>query len=142
MNEILHRYQRVKADFNFSLINPDLDPDLAKADNITRYGQTILKYRQKNEIIDSLSEQNISNALLRLSREHKPTIYFLTGHGERNPTDISPLGYNTLSSQLVSQGFELQSLQLLKQSIVRRIRIGSIPEYGHRIPLSLPVESG
>ena len=117
VNEILHRYQRVKADFNFSLINPDLDPDLAKADNITRYGQTILKYRQKNEIIDSLSEQNISNALLRLSREHKPTIYFLTGHGERNPTDISPLGYNTLSSQLVSQGFELQSLQLLKQSL-------------------------
>ena len=117
VNEILHRYQRIKADFNFSLINPDLDPDLAKADNITRYGQTILKYRQKTEIIDSLSEQNISNALLRLSREHKPSIYFLTGHGERNPTDISALGYNTLSSQLVSQGFELQSLQLLKQSL-------------------------
>lgn len=115
--DILGRYQRIKPDISYSLVNPELEPDLAKADSISRYGQTIIKYKQQTEIIDSLSEQNISNALLRLSREHKPTLYFLSGHGERNPGDISPLGYNTLSNQLVSQGFALKSLQLLKQSL-------------------------
>ncbi|MCW8957371.1 MAG: GldG family protein, partial [Gammaproteobacteria bacterium] len=117
VKDILRRYQRIKPDINFSLVNPELEPDLAKADNISRYGQTIIKYRQQTEIIDSLSEHKLSNALLRLSREHQPTLYFLTGHGERNPTDISALGYNTLSNQLVSQGFSLQSLHLLKHSL-------------------------
>ena len=117
VNDILRRYQRIKPDINFSLVNPELEPDRAKSDNISRYGQTIISYRQRTETIDSLSEQNISNALLRLSREHKPTLYFLSGHGERNPTDISALGYNTLSNQLISQGFELKSLQLLQHSL-------------------------
>jgi len=117
VNEILRRYQRIKPDISYSLVNPELEPDLARADNITRYGQTIIKYKQQTEAIDSLSEQNISNALLRLSREHKATLYFLSGHGERKPGDISPLGYNTLSNQLVSQGFALNSLQLLEHSL-------------------------
>ncbi|MFW2372952.1 MAG: GldG family protein [Gammaproteobacteria bacterium] len=117
VNDILGRYQRIKPDISYRLVNPELEPDLARADNISRYGQTIIKYKQQTETIDSLSEQNISNALLRLSREHKATLYFLSGHGERKPTDISPLGYNTLSNQLVSQGFALKSLQLLEHSL-------------------------
>lgn len=117
VNDILQRYKRIKPDINFSLVNPELEPDLAKADSISRYGQTIIKYKQRTETIDSLSEQNISSALLRLSREQKPTLFFLAGHGERNPADISAVGYNTLSNQLVSQGFELKSIQLLQHSI-------------------------
>ncbi len=117
VKEILERYQQHKKDLEYRLLNPDLDIEMAKADDITQYGQTIIKYNDKTERIDNLSEQNITNALLRLSRNTQPVLYFLQGHGERNPVDTSAVGYNTLSSKLQEQGFELRSLNLLKDDL-------------------------
>lgn len=115
--ETLARYKHEKSDVEFRVINPDLDVEMAKADDIERYGQTVINYKGKSERIDSISEQNVTNALLRLSRDSRPVILFLQGHGERDPQGTNPTGYNTLSAKLQEQGFELRSLNLLKDEL-------------------------
>jgi ABC-type uncharacterized transport system involved in gliding motility auxiliary subunit len=117
VNETLGRYQHEKPDLEFRIINPDLDIEMAKADKIEQYGQTVINYKGKSERIDSLSEQNVTNALLRLSRDSRPVVYFLQGHGERDPLNTSPVGYATLATKLQEQGFELRTLNLLKEDV-------------------------
>lgn len=117
INEILQRYQNNKADFSFEIINPDIFISRAKADNIERYGQTIIDYQGRSERIDRLSEEAITNALIRLHRENKPQLLFLTQHGERNISDSSAVGYSQLSEKLINQGFELSSVNLLEQTL-------------------------
>jgi hypothetical protein len=114
ITEILSRYQYHKHDLQFQLLNPDLAIKHTKEDNIKQYGQTVIEYNNKSEVINSLSEQNISNALLRLARNKRPLLHFLQGHGERDPASTSVTGYNTLANKLHEQGVETRTLNLLK----------------------------
>ena len=112
--EILNRYQQNKSNFSFELINPDIFIEQAKADNIKRYGQTVIEYNGQFEQIDVLSEENITNALIRLHRSKKPELLFLNQHGERSPNDTSPVGYSELTSKLISKGFKISEINLLQ----------------------------
>ncbi len=117
IRDVFSRYQRHKKDFNFRIVNPDIEPDLAKADGIREYGQTIIKYHDKQQIIASLDEQSISNALLRLSRTASPLVTFVSGHGERDINDQSNIGYALLQRQLTEKGFSFSQINLLSDSI-------------------------
>ena len=115
--EILKNYQRIKADVQFKVLNPDLDIELAKADKIERYGQSLIQYNGKHETIDNLSEQEITNALLRLSREKAPLLAFVDNHGERDPQSDSNTGYLKFAQQLKNNGFALRRLNLLTDKL-------------------------
>jgi len=117
ITEILNRYKSQKSDFNFQLINPDIFIDKAKADNVSHYGQTILEYNGQFERFDKLSEQNITNALIRLQRGTKPEILFLSQHGERSINDSSPAGYSLLATQLISKGFKVRNINIIKEAL-------------------------
>jgi len=117
ITEILNRYKSKKHDFSFELINPDIFIDRAKTDNVKRYGQTIIEYNGQLERIDKISEQNITNALIRLQRGIKPNLYFLHQHGERSIHDNSAAGYSQLATQLVNKGFNVSSINLIKDSL-------------------------
>ncbi len=117
ITEILNRYKTKKSDFNFQLINPDIFIEQAKADNIKRYGQTIIEYNGQTERIDKISEEAITNALIRLQRGTSPNVVFLSQHGERSLRDESPTGYSQLARQLINKGFNVNELNLIKDSL-------------------------
>ncbi len=117
VKEILNRYKNKKSDFNFKIINPDIFIVQAKKDQITRYGQTVIEYNGQTERIDNLSEETLSNALIRLQRSNKPQLLFLNQHGEREINDRSPAGYSQLASQLTDKGFNVNSINLISQPL-------------------------
>lgn len=117
VTEILQRYQRYKPDLQFHVLNPDLDVELAKADHISLYGQSVIEYAGHRETIDTLSEQQMSNALIRLSRSTRPLLLFSQGHGERDPNNTSNVGYSKLRDQLLEKGFEVKTINLLTEEI-------------------------
>lgn len=117
INEILSRYQNNKSDFTFQLINPDIFIQQAKTDNIKHYGQTIIEYNGLIERINNLSEEAITNALIRLHRGNKPKLLFLSQHGERSISDDSPVGYSQLSNKLFNKGFDVGDINLLGENL-------------------------
>ena len=129
--DVLTRYQRHKKNLDFRIVNPDIDPDLAKADGIREYGQTIIKYREQQQIIDTLDEQSISNALLRLSRTSSPLLTFITGHGERDINDQGNTGYALLQQQLTDKGFAFSQINLLSDVIPESTRVLVIAGANH-----------
>jgi len=119
VEEILQRYQREKADFNYRLINPDIDFESAQRDGVERYGQIVIRYQNNTENVASLSEQNISSALLRLSRPGTRKLVFIKGHGEKSITDSGNTSFSKLAGELERKGFTLDSHNLL---------LGEIPQ--------------
>ena len=113
VEELLKRYQYHKENFSFRILNPDLDIELAKAQNITRYGQVIVKYKDKQERLDAINENILGNALSRLSRSQVPNAVFIQGHGERNPLAQDNTGYSKFASALVQKGFNITPHNLL-----------------------------
>ena len=131
VQDILGRYQQYKTDFEYRIVNPDLEPDLAKADGIAEYGQTVIKYRDQQQIIDALDEQSVSNALLRLSRTASPLLAFVSGHGERDIADRGNTGYAVLQQQLTEKGFAFSQINLLSDVIPEEVRVLVIAGASH-----------
>lgn len=117
ITEILNRYQYNNKHFSYQIINPDIHIIQAKADHIEKYGQTIIEYNGKMERIDSLSEESITNALLRLYRGEQANLLFLSQHNEKNILDNSPGGYSLLAQQLAQKGFISRQFNLLQHSL-------------------------
>jgi len=117
--EIIGRYKQIKADFNLQLLNPDIDIEQAQQDGIVmnKPFAFVIYYQQRMEHINSLSEQAISNALLRLNRRDNQQVVFLTGHGERNINASDNRAYSELHQQLTRQGINLQTVNLLKKPL-------------------------
>jgi len=119
IQEIISRYQRIKSDFNLRLLNPDIDIDQIRQDGVVmnKPFAFVVHYNDRMEHIDSLSEQAISNALLRLNRRDNQQVIFLTGHGERDINGTDNRAYTTLNQQLVEMGFNLQTVNLLENTL-------------------------
>lgn len=117
VDEILSRYQQHKQNFHYQLINADIHVEQTRKDGIERYGQSIVEYQGRRERIDKLNEQNLGNALLRLQRDTRPALLFVSNHGERNPSDTSARGYSQLAQQLTQQGFNIQQVNLLQDDL-------------------------
>ena len=117
IKEILQRYQREKKDFKFHLINPDIDFESAQRDGVERYGEVIIKYNNNKESVASLSEQTISNALLRLSRAGDRKVVFLKGHGERSVSNDDNTSYSKLVTELTAKGFTVEAHNLLLSTL-------------------------
>jgi ABC-type uncharacterized transport system involved in gliding motility auxiliary subunit len=58
--------------------------------------------------------QELTSAIIRVSRKGKRVIYFLEGHGEHGIEDKDRTGYSGASEGLEGQGFEVRSLSLLE----------------------------
>ena len=117
VSEILNRYKQVKDDFNFRLINPDLDIALAEQDRVTRYGQAVIKYKNRSEVITSLSEGVISSALQRLSHSGERTLLFLEGHGERQPAGTDNADFAQFTTQLAEKAISANAHNLLQAAL-------------------------
>lgn len=117
VSEILNRYKQVKADFNFKLINPDIDIELAELDQVTRYGQTVIKYQNRSEIVSSLSEGVITSALQRLSHSNQRSLLFLEGHGERQPAGTAIADFAQFTAQLADKGINARAHNLLQAAL-------------------------
>jgi len=119
IKEIIGRYQHIKSDFNLRLLNPDIDIAEAQQDGIVmnKPFAFVIYYNKRMEHINSLSEQAISNALLRLNRRDNQQVVFLSGHGERNINGKNKRAYATLNQQLSQMGFNLQAVNLLENPL-------------------------
>ncbi len=119
IREIIGRYQRIKTDFNLRLLNPDLDIEQAQQDGVVmnKPFAFVIYYNNRMEHIESLSEQAISNALLRLNRRDNQQVVFLSGHGERNINGSDKRAYSDLHQQLKEMGFNLQTINLLENPL-------------------------
>lgn len=110
----IEKYKKYKADTSLEIINPDLNPDKAKADGIQFSGQLLIKLGDKTEIVSSVDEQTVINVLQRLSRDKPRLALFLEGHDERKPLEENANGMSKLVNILEAQGFTIQPHNLIR----------------------------
>lgn len=118
LKKLVAKYQKYKKDTKLEFVNPDLDPQRAKADGIQYSGQLLIKLGDMSETVNSVDEQLIINVLQRLSREKPRLVIFLEGHGERSPLDDKSSGMSKLASVLENKGFHFQPHNLLRTQTI------------------------
>ena len=100
--------------FDFQFVDPDSDPVTAQAAKITKYSSVVFQASGRQELAKYNTEQEFSAALIRLMNPGARTVYFLTGHGEYDPSgNSSERPYTTVKRTLESKNYTVNTLNLL-----------------------------
>ena len=118
MKKLVTKYQQFKPDTTLEIIDPNLNPERAKSDQVLTEGRVILQLGDNSEKLSSVDESSIANTLQRMLRNAIPRVIVLEGHQERSPFDESNSGFSKLKDRLADKGFRLQPHNIIKtQSI-------------------------
>jgi ABC-type uncharacterized transport system involved in gliding motility auxiliary subunit len=112
MENLMEIYAYHSNKIKFEFIDPDKNPGLVKRYEITEDGTTILESGDKESRITSTSEEDITNAIVKISRERKKAIYFLEGHGESSIEESGDNGYSIVKDELEKLAYEVKKLSL------------------------------
>ncbi len=111
-------------------VDPDKKPALAKRYGVTTYGTVVLESGEQETKVNNATEETLTNALLKVVKDDKKTIYFLDGHGEKDIDGVGKESYSAVKKALEKDNFQVQKL-LLMQS-------GSIPEDASLLVINAP----
>jgi len=95
-------------------IDPDKNPAVTKQYGVSTYGTIVLESGSKETKIQNATEENLTNALLKVTRDEQKVIYFLEGHGENQIDSTENEGYQTAKKNLEQDGFIVKPLLLLQ----------------------------
>ena len=98
--------------FTYQFIDPQAQPQIAIDYKIQVDGTVVLERGTRRENVLSPDESGLTNALLKVSQDTQPTIYFTTGHGEHSPDDTGTNGYSILKSGLETFNYKVALVNL------------------------------
>jgi ABC-type uncharacterized transport system involved in gliding motility auxiliary subunit len=112
IKELVTKYQKYKNNITLEIINPDTAPDLVRKMKVTNYGEIVIEYEGRNEHINQLKEQTLTNVLQRLHRQGERRLLFVSGHGERKPDGQANFDWNNFAEKLRVKGITTGLLKL------------------------------
>lgn len=115
MEEMLKRYSYYTSRIKYEIVNPDKNPSLVRELNISDDGTTIFKCGDQETRITSTTEEDITNSIIKITRERKKVIYFTKGHGEKSIEDSSERGYSQAKTSLENLGYTVKEIVLAEE---------------------------
>ena len=112
MESLMDIYSYHSPRFKFEFIDPDKNPGLVKAYEITQDGTSVLEIGDKDSRITTVTEEDITNAIIQVTRTTKKIIYFLEGHGEQSIENAEDRGYSLAKDELGKLGYDIKKLSL------------------------------
>jgi ABC-type uncharacterized transport system involved in gliding motility auxiliary subunit len=112
MQDLLRIYAYHSPRIKYEFIDPDKNPGLVKRYGVTQDGTTVFETGGKESRITASGEEDITNALIKVTRVQKKVICFLEGHGEGTLAETEDNGYSTVKTELEKLGYEVKKQSL------------------------------
>ena len=128
--DFVDRYRRAKPDVSLRFVDPDADPEAMRAAGVSVDGELDIRYKERSERLKVLSETELSNVLLRLSRTRERIVAFLEGDGERQPLGKANADLGTFIAGLADRGLRAVPLPLANT--------GKVPENADLVVIANP----
>jgi len=93
-------------------IDIDQQPARARDAQVDQYGTVLVEYDGRTERATSESEQDLTNALIKVITGAQKKVYFVQGHGEKDETDNERTGYGGVAAALARDNYEVAKLTL------------------------------
>ncbi|MBU6153105.1 MAG: Gldg family protein [Bdellovibrionales bacterium] len=113
---IFENYKKASNLFKYQTVDPNKEPTRAKAAGIKKMDTLILSYQGKTAKVEEITEEKVTNELIRLTKDGKPTICSVIGHGESSLSDNSANGYSVAKKGLEDQSYLIKELTLSQEA--------------------------
>lgn len=113
LRDLLESYAYNSPKVKFEIIDPDRQPELAEKYKITAYNTLRLEYGKESTTITQPTEENITNAMIKVTRTTHKTVCFIEGHGEPDIDDMqSAKGLASVKQALTNENYEAKKILL------------------------------
>jgi len=119
MNEYAYQSKQVSVEY----IDPDKRPVPAKEYEIQSYGTVVVEHMGRRERVvvaqgQAPSEQDLTAALVKVLNPTEKRVYFLAGHGEKDPTNTERGGYSSIIDSLRQDNFQWEKLIIAQTNAI------------------------
>jgi ABC-type uncharacterized transport system involved in gliding motility auxiliary subunit len=117
--DLIKSYAFYSPRIKFQAVDPDRHPEMAKTFKIQQTNTLHIRYGRESTNITEITEEAITNAIIKLTKATKKHVYFLTGHGEPRIDDRGKeQGYAAAKEALENENYQVKELLLSTQEKV------------------------
>ena len=117
LKDQLDEFRYVSNRISYEYVDLQANPGMAKTYNV-RSPEIIMTAGERVERLQSTGEQDLVNAILKLTREKSKIICFVEGHGEKAMAGMDPEGYGTVEKALKNENYDTKSINLVSSDQV------------------------
>jgi ABC-type uncharacterized transport system involved in gliding motility auxiliary subunit len=116
--DLLDRYANISPKVHVQYIDPTKKPEIAKAQGVKTYGTIFVETAGRKQEAKSLSEEEVTGALVRAMKGGERTVCVVTGAGEHGLDNSNEDGYSTAKELLEKSNYKTQTINLLQKQEV------------------------
>jgi len=115
---LLENYQTLNPRIELEYVDPDLKPTQTRQAGIKKYRTLHLQVDKKSTRLEEITEEKVTNALIKLLNNQETCLYTLQGHGEKSFSSQDAQGYSAMKEALEAQAYELKEINLIHETQV------------------------
>jgi ABC-type uncharacterized transport system involved in gliding motility auxiliary subunit len=116
--DLLDEYKSLSSKVRVDYVDPDKNPQLARAAGIRDFGTAVVEIGAKKENAQNMSEEGITGAFIRLLKGNTRTVCFVTGSGEHQIDNSDRDGLSRLKDLLARDEYQTKAIDLLQKAEV------------------------
>jgi ABC-type uncharacterized transport system involved in gliding motility auxiliary subunit len=114
ISALLDLFRFEKNDLVIEMIDVELRPDLVKQFSVSTAPTLVLNYGKKKELVTQMSEVDILNGLVKVTRKKDPVVYLIKCHGENSLNNEDKDGMSYKARLVQKQGVITRTINLLR----------------------------
>jgi ABC-type uncharacterized transport system involved in gliding motility auxiliary subunit len=111
--DLLDRYDNLSTKLTVEYIDPDKKPTIAKAAGVRNYGTVFIDSGTKREEAKSVTEEEITGALIRSLKSGERNVCFVSGSGEGSLEQSDRSGYSQAKEAIERNNYKTRAISLL-----------------------------
>ncbi|PWT94186.1 MAG: hypothetical protein C5B54_00420 [Acidobacteria bacterium] len=109
--DLLNNYRANSKNLEITLVDPLKNRLLTEQMGVTSNGTTVVESGKQKTTVSTLEEEDLTNAILRVTSNKETNLYFVQGHGEPSISDTDTNGYSSLADQLKKNNYNIKELK-------------------------------
>jgi ABC-type uncharacterized transport system involved in gliding motility auxiliary subunit len=118
LRDRMAEYRAINKRITYQFVDPQEKPELARQYGVARRGEIVVSSGARTERPADGSEQELTNALLKLTRDVVKNMCFVEGHGEKSPASREEEGLSGVEKGLERENYKVRSVNLVAEGAV------------------------
>lgn len=111
--DLLDRYDNLSPKLYVEYVDPDKKPQIAKAAGVRNYGTVFVETGGKKEEAKSVTEEELTGAIVRALKGGVRNVCFVSGSGEHGIDDSGRSGFSSVKDALERNNYKTRTISLL-----------------------------
>ena len=112
-HDLLDRYKNLSPEIDIKYMDADKNRTQAIASGVKTLGTIFVNVSNKQEEAKSLTEEEVTGAMVRALKGGDRTVCILTGAGEHSPADSERDGYSAVKDALEKNNYKTQEAKMI-----------------------------